>query len=163
MDVFEERTKKYFLEHGITINKLPEKTEEQPDFEDSYQEILIETKHYEGQEEFDGPDPTFNAIKGHLKKASKQLEQEDPNHKQIHIIILFSSEIMPIDIESVLTGLFIPPQRNINLKSSAKLSRRYKKHIDIIAFFADTKSSKPLHVWITEKGQSYLKNSTLFQ
>jgi len=140
MNRFEERTKEYFLKHGFTLNKLSENETKRPDFEDNLQEILVEIKHYEGEQEVDGPDPSFKAIRGHLEKAARQFQSEDYIQQKIHIIVFFSEEVLSIDIDSVLTGCLYPPNRNLLLKSSSHISKRYIKYIDIIAFFEDTKS-----------------------
>jgi hypothetical protein len=89
MDDFEKRTTEYFLEHRFTLNKLIENKTRRPDFEDKSHELLVETKHYEGEKEIDGPDPSFKAICGHLENAAKQFRSEDSIQQKIHIVVFF--------------------------------------------------------------------------
>lgn len=142
----EKKTKEYFEQNGFKVLKITEQKKKTPDFEGD--EILVEVKNVMPLQ-VDGlhNDSTYNAIKNNLQNSARKFRDYDQGHLKIHIVIIFSEDIVENDIFSVWTGSFSPNIPNRIFRSGMLLSNEHKNHIDAVAWFKKLSDLAPKHVW----------------
>ena len=147
MNVFEEKTKRYFDPNGFLIEKISVGETKTPDFKGD--EILVEVKAVQPQElEGCHKDSTYNAIKNNLQNAARKFRDYDPEHCKRHfIVIFFDEENGYLDIKAVWEGKLT---FSISLKSGMTISSQHKKYIDAIAWFNKKDDLRPKHILIGE-------------
>lgn len=156
----EKRTKEYFESNGFVLLKITERKSKTPDFEGN--EILVEVKKVTPHKtECLQKDSTYNAIKNNLQDAAKKFRDYDLNHSKKHIVIIFSEDILEIDIYSVWTGKFSPEIPDRIFPSGMLLSSKHKKHIDAIFWFKKLSDPVPKHVWVTSNSIKHYFPETL--
>lgn len=155
----ENRAKEYFESNGFELSKITERKSKTPDFEGN--EILVEVKKVTPHKtECLQKDSTYNAIKNNLQDAAKKFRDYDSKHLKKHIVIIFSEDILKIDIYSVWTGKLSPEIPDRIFPSGMLLSNDHKEHIDTIVWFKKLSDVIPKHVWVTSNSfnfESYLQ------
>ncbi len=146
MNTTETSTKKYFDRVGFPLTRVPEGNVKTPDFEGDG--ILVEVKQI-APEEVEGlsNDSTYNAIKNNLRDAARKFRAYDLNHSKVHIVVVYSDEIVRDDIYSVWTGEWSPDHRDRIFRGGMLLSKDHKEHIDAVAWFRKEADKAPQHVW----------------
>jgi len=161
----------YFSSHGIQLARIPQTTEDTPDF--AGDSVLVEVKevilHEIGLIDADAVeqgifpdaqnDSTYNAIKTRLKKAARQFRAFDPKHEMIHTVVVFSKRIIANDIYSVWTGKMAPQKPIPFISGGMTLSKEHQQHIDGVVWFHSIEDQKPRHIWaVDEQHQAFFQS-----